>query len=227
MINQTSFKVLLIEDDPMVQEVNKQFIEKINGFHVVGVASNGKEGLMLLEKHNPELVLLDVYMPKQNGLETMKLIRSKDYPVDIIAITAANDFETIQQFIQNGAVDYIVKPFKFERIKKALNNYKERKLQLNSKTTFSQQELDQLLHFNNTTVPEIDIPKGLNAVTLNKVLQFMTTQSEPVSAEEVADGVGIARVTARRYLEHLEREGKIKIKIQYGGVGRPVNRYHM
>jgi two-component system response regulator DctR len=69
------------------------------------------------------------------------------------------------------------------------------------------------------------LPKGLHEVTLHKILTYLTNQSDPVSAENVASSVGIARVTARRYLEHLEREGKLEIDIQYGGVGRPVNKY--
>jgi two-component system, CitB family, response regulator DctR len=71
------------------------------------------------------------------------------------------------------------------------------------------------------------LPKGLNANTLVKITEFISSKRSPVSAEEVAEMIGIARVTARRYLDYLEKEGKVKIHVQYGGVGRPVNRYGM
>ncbi|MFP3488791.1 response regulator, partial [Staphylococcus sp. SIMBA_130] len=69
--------VLLIEDDPMVQEVNRQFIERVDGFHVIGVAGNGEEGIELAKMLKPELIILDVYMPGASGLETLKLIRQE------------------------------------------------------------------------------------------------------------------------------------------------------
>jgi two-component system response regulator DctR len=216
--------VVLIEDDPMVQEVNRQFVNKVDGFKVIAAATNGLVGIDLIQKLKPDLVLVDVYMPKQDGLKTLKQIRSRGYKTDVIAITAASDMETVRSFLQQGAFDYIMKPFKFERIKKALENYRSFRIQLHEKQTISQDELDEVL-FQRELETRADIPKGLNAVTLKKVIAYLTRNSFPISAEEVAEGLGIARVTARRYLEYLEKCGKVKIDIQYGTVGRPVNRY--
>lgn len=218
------FKVVLIEDDPMVQEVNRQFVNNVSGFNVVGAAANGIDGEKLIESMKPDLVLVDVYMPNQDGLVTLKQIRSKGYKVDVIAITAASDMDTVRAFLQQGAFDYIMKPFKFERIKKALENYRSFRMQLQEKQTISQEELDEVL-FQKELEERAELPKGLNAVTLTKILSYLSSNQYPISAEEVAEGLGIARVTARRYLEYLEKSSKVKIDIQYGGVGRPVNRY--
>jgi two-component system, CitB family, response regulator DctR len=218
------FKVILIEDDLMVQEVNRQFVNNVNGFKVIGAATNGSEGMALIQSLKPDLVLIDVFMPNQDGLKTLKQIRSKGLKVDVIAITAASDMDTVRAFLQQGAFDYIMKPFKFDRIKKALENYRSFRMQLHEKQTISQEELDKVL-FQPELGDSPDLPKGLNAVTLTKIISFMANNSFPISAEEVAEGLGIARVTARRYLEYLEKCGKVKIDVQYGGVGRPVNRY--
>lgn len=218
------FKVVLIEDDPMVQEVNRMFVDQVEGFKVLGAASNGLEGIKLIEQHNPDLVLVDVFMPSQGGLETLKQIRAKGYEVDVIAITAASDMDTVRTFLQQGAFDYIMKPFKFERMKKSLENYRSFRLQVRKKQNISQEELDGIM-FQKEFDEQPDLPKGLNAVTLKKVISFLAGIHFPISAEEVAEGVGIARVTARRYLEHLEKCGKVILDIQYGGIGRPVNRY--
>lgn len=220
-------QVILVEDDPMVQEVHRQFIERIDGFKVIGMASNGIKGLELARNKQPDLAIVDIYMPYSNGLEMLKEIRTEGLPVDVIAITAASDIETIHSVLQQGAVDYIIKPFTFERIKKSFEHYRTYCLKLNEKKMLSQQELDQLLFITNKS-PDIEygtLPKGLNANTLTAIIQFISMEPDPVSAEEVAEGIGIARVTARRYLDFLEKEGKVKISIQYGGVGRPVNRY--
>ncbi len=218
------FKVVLIEDDLMVQEVNRQFVNMVPGFRVIGAATNGQEGMELIKKLQPDLVLVDVYMPKQDGLVTLKQIRSGGFTVDVIAITAASDMETVRAFLQQGAFDYIMKPFKFERIKKALENYRSFRLQLREKQSISQEELDEVL-FQKDLEVRADLPKGLNAVTLTKVSSYLSQNKASVSAEDVAEGVGIARVTARRYLEYLEKCGKVQIDIIYGGIGRPVNRY--
>jgi two-component system, CitB family, response regulator DctR len=223
------YRVLLIEDDPMVQEVNRQFIEQVKGFTVIGVAANGVEGIQLIRELHPDLVIIDIYMPHKDGLETLKEIRSEGYEVDVIAITAASDIDTVRRVLQNGAFDYIMKPFKFERLKQALENYHSFRQALNEKESLTQKELDALLQTTEpqTFEPSGGLPKGLNEVTLQKIARYLRKQTEPVSAEEVAEGVGIARVTARRYLEYLEKKGEVTLDVQYGGIGRPVNRYMM
>ncbi|NOU95700.1 response regulator [Paenibacillus sp. LMG 31456] len=229
-------KVLLIEDDPMVQEVNKQFVERVRGFQVTGVASTGLEGMELLRKLEPDLVILDIFMPLQDGLETLTQIRRQQLSVDVMVISAANDQHTIGRMLQNGAVDYIIKPFKFERVKQALEQYRSMKGLLEKDGAVSQNELDRLLFgsdarnaSNPRVIPDTEatadqLPKGLQGITLKQITLFLLDNPHPLSAEEVAEGVGIARVTARRYLDYLEKSGKVRLDLQYG-IGRPVNKY--
>lgn len=68
----TQIKVLLIEDDPMVQEVNKEFIMSVPGFQVAAVAGNGEQGIQLIKEIRPDLVVLDVYMPKRMASKRCK-----------------------------------------------------------------------------------------------------------------------------------------------------------
>lgn len=218
--------VVLIEDDLMVQEVNRGFIEKVDGFKVVGCASNGIDGIKLIRELDPDLAIVDIYMPDMDGLETIKEIRSEEHKVDIIAVTAASDMETVSKVLRQGAVDYVMKPFKFERMKKALEHYRTVRSHFTEKRNLSQKELDEIM-FQKESEETLELPKGLNSVTLKKVIAFLTSDGVPVSADEVAEGVGMARVTARRYLEYLEKCGKVRLDVQYGGVGRPINRYIM
>ncbi|MDN9009014.1 response regulator [Brevibacillus laterosporus] len=221
------FRVVIIEDDPMVQELHRLFIQQVEGFTVIGVASNGLEGLSMIQELQPDLAIMDIFMPSQNGIETLKQLRSGDNPVEIIVITAAKDMETIQTMMRHGAFDYIMKPFKFERIKQALDNFSKYLKQTGEQSTMSQSELDSLL-FGQTAKQEHqeqELPKGLNTITMQQIKQFMVEQKQSMSAEEVAEHVGLARVTARRYLEYLERIQMVDRDVQYGGVGRPVNRY--
>jgi two-component system, CitB family, response regulator DctR len=221
------FRVVVIEDDPMVQEVNRQFIERVPSFRVVGAASNGAEGLALVEQLKPDLVIMDIFMPVLDGVRTLQKLRTANQAVDVIVITAAKDKPTIQAMLRNGVMDYIIKPFKFERIQQALENYRAFRQQLEQEGTVSQAEVDQLLFRSAAKSPrELETPpKGLHMHTLEQIVRHLRQEKQPLSAEEVAERVGIARVTARRYLEYLEKSGRVKRDVAYGGVGRPTNPY--
>ncbi|WP_243387172.1 response regulator [Bacillus kexueae] len=225
MMNET-IRVMLIEDDPMVQEVNKLFIEKIPSFQVCSLARTGNEGFEKIVETNPDLLLLDIYMPNQDGLETLSKLRMENVDIDVIAITAANDPDTVKQMFRLGVIDYIVKPFKFERLKQSLEKYRAYKMNL-TKDQLVQHDIDQMVLGKNQQHPSYGnhLPKGLNPQTLQTVSSFIEGKNSPLSAEEVADGVGIARVTARRYLEFLVKQKKVIVTIEYGQVGRPVNLY--
>lgn len=230
-----TIQVFLIEDDPMVREVNRQFIERVEGFTVVGYAGNGIEGLKKVKELKPDLVFMDIFMPKQDGMVTLGEIREEHLVVDVIAVTAANDMPTIQRILHLGVYDYIMKPFTFERIEQTLKNYQAYKLKTKNMQNLTQNDLDLLMQ---QRIPELqkntivsqkieieELPKGFNRATLEKVLAYIEERKEAVSAEEVANYIGTARVTARRYLDFLEKQSKLKVDIQYGSVGRPIHRY--
>lgn len=222
--------VVLIEDDSMVLEIHRQFVERAGPFQVIGTASNGREGMALMRRLKPDLAILDMYMPVQDGLTTLSQLRSEELNIDVIAITAANDLETIRRVLQLGAVDYIMKPFQFERVKQALEQYTAKRGSLTGEVSLSQTELDRLLYGQEGVESAVksgeqDLPKGLQAMTLRQIVLYMEEQTGSRSAEEVAEGTGLARVTARRYLEYLQKQGVLLLDVQYGGVGRPINRY--
>lgn len=225
-------KILLIEDDPMVREVNRQFIERIEGFEIVGTAGNGVIGFQKIKELKPDVVLMDIFMPEQDGLETLRQIRREMVSVDVISVTAANDMATIQSILHLGVYDYIMKPFTFERMQQTLENYRQFKLKTQSAEDMTQQELDALIRKGRVeekaevqSEVELELPKGFNRSTLDKVLSYLKQCEDGASADEVASAIGVARVTARRYLDFMEKRQLIKVDVQYGGVGRPVNQY--
>ncbi|MFJ7666002.1 response regulator [Lysinibacillus sp. NPDC097195] len=229
----TQINVLLIEDDPMVREVNRQFIEKVTGFAVIGQASNGVDGLNKIRTLQPDLVFMDIFMPEQDGITSLRKIRELNIAVDVITVTAANDMDTVKQVLHLGVFDYIMKPFSFERVQGTLENYKRFKQQMQTDRGLTQGELDQLFHYHNDDAKteqvsegksEKSLPKGFNRATLEKVVHYLQSV-DGASAEDVASGVGIARVTARRYLDYLEKQHEITMDVHYGGIGRPINYY--
>ena len=118
-------RVLLVEDDPMVAELNRMFLSRVAGFEIVASVRSATEALEALRTHPVHLLLLDIFMPGQSGLELMEEIRRQALDVDVIFVTAARDTATISKALKLGAVDYLIKPFEFERLKEALDHYRE------------------------------------------------------------------------------------------------------
>lgn len=218
--------VLVVEDDPMVTDIHKKFINAIQDFNVIGVASNGEEALDILENNDVNLIILDIFMPNMDGIETMKNIREKGKDVDIILITAAMEGDTVKKCLRFGALDYILKPFKFERLCVSLENYKKMYLARHGYPgKYDQSDIDNLLLTARDITGSNELPKGLQNTTLEKVIEKMTEIAKPLSADELSAICGISRVTARRYLEYLVYYGKAVVEPRHMKVGRPLNKY--
>ncbi|WP_096201716.1 response regulator [Bacillus sp. FJAT-45350] len=228
------FNVFIIEDDFRVANINKQFVEQVEGFQVVGVVHTGKDALSYLERaHNelPNLVLLDVYIPDVQGLELMWEIRKKYNDIEIIMITAANEVDTIERTFRGGILDYIIKPVDFERLKKTLQRYVEKQKLFRSKQEMTQEELDTMMGGFPQILVEKDqigseLPKGIDRLTLEKIILVLKdNDSEGFTAVELSKEIGASRSTARRYLEYLVAIEQVKAELIYGDVGRPERRY--
>lgn len=220
-----AIRVLIVEDDSMVAEINKRYTEKTGGFQVVGVATTGEEAVEAVRSLKPDLVLLDVYLPRGNGLEVLRTIRATDIAADVILITAAQDAASVEQALRYGAVDYIIKPFDFQRLAGTLNAYRERRRRLAEGERLGQAEIDRLVKGVPAGGGEFDLPKGLDRYTLDQVQNYLSTRDGALSAQEVAAALGLSRVTVRRYLEYLVEAGKATAELEYVPVGRPVKRY--
>jgi two-component system response regulator DctR len=214
--------VLIVEDDPMVVEVNSGFLEKIPHFKLCETAATAEEAEKKITEFNPDLILLDMFLPDRSGLEVLKFIREQELKSDVIMITAARDTATIHEVFRLGATDYLVKPFRFERFKSALEAYLKMWKKLSGSRTLNQDDIDE---FKRVREDSEELPKGLSETTLRQIVLALIEEDKPVTAEELASMLGMARVTVRRYLEYLQQSGKIKVEIQYGSVGRPSHYY--
>jgi two-component system, CitB family, response regulator MalR len=235
-------RVLLVEDDPMVAELNRAYVSSVDGFVVVGSVRSGQEALEIMrgqtqgentkcntrgQTQGVDLILLDIYMPGMQGLELLSEIRSQGLGADVILVTAASDTKSIREALRLGAVDYLIKPFEFERLKKALLGYKEKMLTFRHKNSVSQSELDQLLSEKNFSVSELaGLPKGLDRTTLKRIVEVVATYPQKdFSADEIAKTIGITRVSVRKYLEFMTEIKAITMNVIYGAIGRPVHRF--
>lgn len=220
--------VLIVEDDVRIIEINRKFIEKISGFTVIATATNGEQAKELLDLTRPQLVLLDVYLPDMLGIDLVWHIRQHYRDIDIIMITAAKEIEMVYEALRGGVYDYIVKPLVFEKFRERMESYRDHYLRKHDSGIVDQEEIDRLLtrRLNVPKTKEAGMPKGIDSLTLEKVIQAVKhAQAIGVSADEVGRLIGTSRTTARRYLEYLVAEGRIKADLVYGTVGRPERKY--
>jgi response regulator of citrate/malate metabolism len=223
--------VLIVDDDFMVAEIHRRFVEQVDGFRAVGVARTGAEALAAARDLQPDLLLLDVYLPDMTGLEVLRRLRSDGDRFGVIMITAARELDTVSAALDGGAADYLIKPFEFDQLRVKLEAFAARAAALGSDGGADQSLVDALFGAPPSGGPDdilpkgAPVPKGLSAETGRLVLAAVLAAGE-VSAAECAESVGISRVSARRYLEHYLSTGALEIRLQYGG-GRPERRYRV
>ena len=223
-------RVLVVDDDFAVAALHRGFVEFHGGFTVAGVAHDGAEALRLVDETDPDLVLLDVYLPDMSGLEVLQQLRARPgRPVDVIAITAARELETVRTAMAGGVLHYLVKPFTAQVLRERLDDYLRHRAEIRRTeartTALDQDQVDRLLATPRSGHPAATLPKGLSIATMEAVRDALAEHPGSASAQEIGEVLGVSRVSARRYLEHLVTEGRARVAPKYGATGRPENRY--
>ncbi len=225
-------KVLIVEDDPMVREINEKFLKKIEGFILYNSVNSIEKAKEVILNEKIDLILLDCFFPQGKGIDLLKWIRLKNIKCDAILITADRNTETIEEAFRYGAVDYLVKPFMFNRLKEALLQFKSRKNSFKNIESMEQESIDKYTIKENKHVVEyyenIGDIKGFNQYTYEKIIEGISHMKDnPFTSEQIAKNIGVSRITARRYLDYLEKEEKLVVEMEYGKVGRPKNMYRI
>ncbi len=113
-------KILIVDDSKTSRRILKGILEEC-GHEVIGEAENGEEGYLKYKEINPDIVTMDITMPKMDGIECLKVIRHYDANANVIMVTAAGQKDKIMDAVKNGAAEFITKPFEKDDISKALD----------------------------------------------------------------------------------------------------------
>ncbi|MBM6401852.1 response regulator [Phycicoccus sonneratiae] len=217
-------RVLVVDDDFMVARIHVGFVERVDGFEVVGTASTGAEAVRAVEELRPDLLLLDLYLPDRFGLDLLAELRAGPHPCDAIVITAAKESESVRSAVRLGVADYVLKPFGFPDLEERLRRYAAQRAVLERAEVVGQDDVDRV--FSRVSAGgAVVLPKGLSPETARLVEGTLSGAGGTLSASEVAEGVGISRVSARRYLEHFVAVGRADVRLRYGSTGRPERLY--
>lgn len=215
---------LIVEDDVAVAGIHQGFLLAHGGFEVVGVAHTGVEALELADRLRPALLLLDIHLPDISGIDVLRQLRGRvlDPAQDVIAITAAQEVETVQAAMAGGVVDYLVKPFTIKTLNARLDRYLAHRSRALPTGPLDQRTIDRMrgVGQGSRPPPALRLPKGLAEETLAQVREALAVCGEG-SAAEVAAELGMSRVSVRRYLEFLVESGRATRHPRYGSTGRP------
>jgi response regulator of citrate/malate metabolism len=222
--------VLIVDDDFMVAKVHAGFVASLDGFEVVGTASTGAAALEEIVRLRPDLVLLDIYLPDMTGLEVLHRLRAAGSDIDVIVISAARDVDSIRSALHGGVLNYLVKPFDRRTFETRLRDYATLRGELAELDEAAQGDVDRVFGTarGGAVRAPVSTPKGIAPETLALVRETLATAGEEgLSATECSERTGLARVSARRYLEQLVTTGEADVRQRYGTAGRPERRFSM
>ncbi|KLJ04941.1 response regulator [Streptomyces albidoflavus] len=217
--------VLVVDDDPRVARINAAYTDRVPGFRTAGTAHTTGQALTWLDGHHADLVLLDHYLPDENGLGLVRRLRAGDSRTDVIMVTAARDVATVEAAMRYGALHYLVKPFSYSGLRAKLEGYAVLRRTLADGPEAGQERVDRIFGvLGSAAAGPMALPKGHSAQTVRLVRQALKEAGQ-LSATGVADRTGLSRQTAQRYLKLLERSGQVGLTLRYTGSGRPEHVY--
>lgn len=214
-------KVLIVEDDPMVADINKQFIESFKDMRVVKICVNGQDAFDFLNSNHVDLMILDLYLPQFDGLELLSKINTQGRHIDTIMITAASDNFSIQKALHYSVSDFLIKPFTIDRLHSALERFVNQRNILLKHTTLEQIHVDDIFN-QKTNFKHGQLTKGLQIETLDSITNFLSIHKDRfVSIEDIASHLKLSKVTIRKYMNHLLDNHQVVSKLDYLTQGRP------
>lgn len=220
-------QAVIVEDDLMVASINRQYLTQIHNINVKAVFHNGKEAWEYLSKETADLIILDEYMPGMTGMELLTGIRAAGLPFDVIMVTAANDSAHLDQAMRLGVLDYLVKPFSYQRFQDAVSKYLSKRQLLQEREHFSQSSIDMMLGQERVSRTQT-LSKGLQDKTLSLIRELLNEHKNSfLTCEEIAGMCSLSRVTVRRYMNYLIELNEVISEVDYQTGGRPSVKYRL
>ena len=110
------YRLLIVEDNDAMREMMMDIAKQDTRFEIIGMAVDGAEAFDMYKKHSPDIVTMDLVLPRVNGIEATKNILNFDKDAKIIGVSAINDAGAISEIIEAGAKDYLTKPFNMKKL---------------------------------------------------------------------------------------------------------------
>jgi two-component system LytT family response regulator len=197
-------KVLIIDDEPLARSMVAEYLRHHADFALVQECKDGFEGVKAIQQHQPDLIFLDIQMPKINGFEMLELL---DQPPAVIFATAHDEF-AIKAF-EAHAVDYLLKPFSRERFDRALQKFRTEAAKTKPvaellETTVQPEEKQRLV-----------VKKGNNIVIVPIHQVFYMEAFDDYVKVHTKDGFYLKKKTMSHYEKLLEAKQFVRVHRSY------------
>ncbi|BAN93357.1 response regulator [Streptococcus dysgalactiae subsp. equisimilis] len=218
--------VLIIEDNPMVDFIHRNYLEKTALFDSIMSSNSMASAPNILTTYAIDLILLDIHIIDGNGISFLETLRAQHHPCEVIIISAANDGNSIRDGFHLGIIDYLIKPFTFERFQESIQQFVTHREHL-ANQQLEQAQIDQLkcLTSKKDTKNKQLLEKGLSESTFQWIMENIKAFDQPFTIQELASACHLSHVSVRKYIAYLEENKQLNSQQIFTKVGRPYRVY--
>lgn len=206
-ISSRDITIILADDHPLLRDALRGVLEKQPDFKVIAEADNGEEAIILVEKLKPDIIIMDISMPKINGIETTKIIKTKYPNTAVLVLTVHNDSEHILGILEVGAAGYLTKSVFGSEVIHAIRSI------VSGEMVFSALIFKELL-----SKVSRDIEKPLNSTPHEKLTQrendILRAAAKGLSNKDIAQQLNISIPTVKSYLTEIFSKMKVSSRTE-------------
>lgn len=198
-------EIIIADDHMMIREGLKQLLELDGTMKVIAEANDGEECLNLLNKKiHPDILLLDINMPKKNGIEVLEYIKQNKIPVKVLILTVHNEVEYLLKAVDIGIDGYLLKDFSYDELKEAIDV-------IISGNTYIQPSLLPAL---NESMEDYALDKEKIECLTKRELDVLRLISEGCSNKKISDELTISERTVKNHISHIFRKIDVEDRTQ-------------
>lgn len=220
-------KILLVEDDPQVCSIVKKGLEEEN--FTITIAMDGETGLSMAMTNAFDMVILDIMLPKLQGLEVCGRLRESGSNIPILLLTALGTAENVAAGLNKGADDYLVKPFKFIELNARINSLLRRAHQNNDEDRSEVYQFSSVILNNTSKIVTVNGQEvALTSTEFKLLLLLMKMPNKVYSRQEILEevwevnfdlGTNVVDVYINYLRKKLDKHGSAKIIHTVVGMG--------
>lgn len=199
-----SIKVMLADDHVMIREGIKQLLEFDGSIEVVEQASDGFDCLDKLQRVDPDILLLDINMPKMNGIEVLKKLKSENSSVKILMLTVHSDVEYLVKAVDIGANGYILKDSDFSELKQAITD-------IINNNSYIQPSLIPSL---NSRLINRDIDRERLESLTKREIEILAQVASGMFNKEIANNLNISERTVKNHISNIFKKIDVSDRTQ-------------
>ena len=198
-------EIIIADDHMMIREGLKQLLELDGTMKVIAEANDGEECLNLLNKRiHPDILLLDINMPKKNGIEVLEYIKQNKIPVKVLILTVHNEVEYLLKAVDIGFDGYLLKDSSYDELKEAIDV-------VISGNTYIQTSLLPAL---NESMEDYALDKEKIECLTKREIDVLRLISEGCSNKKISDGLSISERTVKNHISHIFRKIDVEDRTQ-------------